>query len=70
LPGLTRQSIVLEKPFLRRLMDARVKPAHDASRWVQRDRPNGPLVKSFKITHNLRRAPSSGLYLFLGTVSL
>jgi hypothetical protein len=34
LPGLTRQSIVLEKPFLRRLMDARVKPAHDDSNGV------------------------------------
>jgi hypothetical protein len=29
LPGLTRQSIPL-KTLLRRLMDARVKPAHDA----------------------------------------
>jgi hypothetical protein len=30
LPGLTRQSILLER-LLRRWMDARVKPAHDAS---------------------------------------
>jgi hypothetical protein len=29
LPGLTRQSIPFEKSALRRLMDARVKPAHD-----------------------------------------
>jgi hypothetical protein len=29
LPGLTRQSIFFER-FLRRMMDARVKPAHDA----------------------------------------
>jgi hypothetical protein len=29
LPGLTRQSIAFEK-LLRRVMDARVKPAHDA----------------------------------------
>jgi hypothetical protein len=28
LPGLTRQSIILEKT-LRKKMDARVKPAHD-----------------------------------------
>jgi len=32
LPGLTRQSIVFEKSFLRRKMDARVKPAHDGAR--------------------------------------
>jgi hypothetical protein len=31
LPGLTRQSIPLNKKFLF-LMDARVKPAHDAQR--------------------------------------
>src|SRR6266403_5252793 len=29
LPGLTRQSILLQEGFFRRLMDARVKPAHD-----------------------------------------
>jgi hypothetical protein len=30
LPGLTRQSILFEKRFLRRWMDTRVKPAYDA----------------------------------------
>jgi len=30
LPGLTRQSIILQKS-LRKKMDARVKPAHDAA---------------------------------------
>src|SRR4051794_17112173 len=34
LPGLTRQSIHFER-LLRRVMDARGKPAHDAS-WVDR----------------------------------
>jgi hypothetical protein len=29
LPGLTRQSILFGKSFLRRLIDARVKPGHD-----------------------------------------
>jgi hypothetical protein len=31
LPGLTRQSIFFEKGFLRSLMDARIKSAHDES---------------------------------------
>jgi hypothetical protein len=30
LPGLTRQSILFEECFLRRVMDTRVKPAYDA----------------------------------------
>jgi hypothetical protein len=32
LPGLTRQSIHFEKMLFVKLMDARVKPAHDESR--------------------------------------
>jgi len=31
LPGLTRQSIIFVKTFFAEQMDARVKPAHDAS---------------------------------------
>jgi len=33
LPGLTRQSILLKQTTF--LMDARVKPAHDVSAWIE-----------------------------------